>query len=465
MSQSIINISRSQQLMHVQKEIQALMKDSSLNKTTEFITNESNMSDITMVIKPIEGLYKDLTIYFQLTIPNNYPAPGNPIDAKCLNDIYHPNIYSSGKLCLYYDNIGCLDSGYKETLENLVIGVNYLFLNPGNKTVTDESEFTNIVRNVNEYKLRKNTNKIGTGYKSREFYLNVNSSLSAIKNWQSFFPEHCHHNNSKSRYYMFTLDGRKIMSKAKLEDVLSQIIHDSRYEFNTVLNLAFMNSEYDQKHILTPATPLDIVLAKMKRITYPTGFTLDTVKERYIVDLNFTRWLALVHTCSVLTNIVIRSNYKFNFCCQKNSDEFHPIMVSRLDLNESKSVYELRMDQYVCQDKKTFIDNCLTIDEEPDYSNPMWVCMSFSLINMGTESANMLKDIAYRMDPSDNTSPYVTLDNNSKTGMRIVTDHELNMLIKDDDVGGEVYDIKLASKYLASTAEETGLDLSKTHLV
>src|SRR5579872_3357449 len=129
---NVINATRGQQLVHVMREVKKIQEDPKLSKTTEFIIDEVNISKFVMVIRPIEGLYDGLTIYFELEVPTNYPAPGYPISVKCLDNIYHPNIFSGGRICLKYDGVGNFESGFKETLENLVVAVNYIFIHPSN---------------------------------------------------------------------------------------------------------------------------------------------------------------------------------------------------------------------------------------------------------------------------------------------------------------------------------------------
>ena len=266
--------SRSEQLIFVQKEIRAILKNPDLNKSTDFIINDANISIFTMIITPVEGLYKGLSIHFELKVPEHYPMPGSPIDAHCLDVIYHPNIFEKGRLCLTYDGIGSFGAGYKETLENLVVAINYLFIHPGNydynNSVMPADIMTTIKKNVEAYKNRiKITTAKESMYKMQEIYgENINHSLSKIKDWHTYFPEICSKEIKKSRYYMFTMDGQKIMDMIRME-CSSQIIRDPRFVFDTIANLAFTKSTISIKQLTTPESSHNILLSKCKRILYP----------------------------------------------------------------------------------------------------------------------------------------------------------------------------------------------------
>ena len=110
-SENLIGVTRGAQLIHVQKEIRSIENNPHLNKINKFVIAEHNLGSFILIVSPSEGLYRELSIPFELTVPINYPSPGNPINARCLENIYHPNIFESGRLCLKYDGTGNLDIG------------------------------------------------------------------------------------------------------------------------------------------------------------------------------------------------------------------------------------------------------------------------------------------------------------------------------------------------------------------
>lgn len=495
---NVINISRTKQLLYVMQEIKGIQENPNLNQTVEFIIDEANMEKFNLVVRPKDGLYEGLIINFELEVPIDYPAPGNPIIARCLDNIYHPNIFAGGRLCLIYDGIGNLDTGFKETLENLVVAINYLFLHPANTGVAGKimakHDKETIQKNVTAYKLRTKVDKIpkhGSDrlYKIKEIYdSKINRSLTRIKDWESYVPKSCLKDVVRSRYYMFTLGGRKIMNIAKLEDVISNVIRDPRYRFDTAPNIAFVNDEKNQQEIMAPATPFSVVLTKFKRIIYPNDIEWDPIEECFNSNVTFDRFflncVRQMHRHSremiIMCNITIRSNYKFKFTCQKTNDRNYPIISSRLNESvKNKKEYIMEIDQYICNmiahDNHLVIDlndsdgaSCDKDNSEPyiDPSNLLWFYISFSTMIIGEDLIGLFLNIAYRLNPADKTSPYVATD---MPGTRILTDDEVKLISNTDDEEStkpikmeDYYDIELASKYLASTVEQTGLDLSTT---
>lgn len=485
---NIINVPRRQQLMFVLKEIKKIQIDPVISKTTEFVVDESDISKFIVFIRPNEGLYLGLIISFELTVPIAYPAPGHPIQAKCLDAIYHPNIYAGGRLCLQYDGVGNLETGYKETLENLVVAINYLFVHPGNtgygsSKMTDDMQMT-IKKNIDQYRLRtkvdrlpkKDTDKL---YKSKEIYSDkLNYSLIKINNWDTYIPKICLNDNNKSRHYVFTLGGRKIMDLAKLEDVISNLIHDPRIVFDTVPNIAYMKDIKDQEKLFEPITPFSVTLTKFKRINYPDVIQWDCINNCFNSGINFEKFINVKPYNStsdknmfmiIMCNIVIRSNYKFSFSCQKENKSYHTIMSSNEKIIDGSKEYIMNIDQYTCSLNKNINDNYLileNLDKEDQFFNPskpLWFYTTFSVMILGEDLVKMFTNVAYRLNPTDKNSPYVTT---SRSGTRLLTTDELKLISIDsnDSVKSsnpdDYYDIEFAAKYLASTPEQTGLDLS-----
>jgi ubiquitin-protein ligase len=477
-TRSIIDVpSRNKQLLFVQKEIHKIQNDSNFNKTTQFIINESNLAEFTMVITPIEGLYKDVTISFQLKVPTNYPAPGNPIEIKCLNNIYHPNVFQQGKLCLKYDGIGDLDTGYKETLENLVVAINYMFIHPENYDHSDkkmpESMKRTILTNLKEYKSRI-ANQTSIIYKSKETYSDdINETLKSIEGWETYLPnivvdKKIETSKKNSRYYVMTLSGRKVMSIALLENVLSQIIRDPRYRFDRFDNLAFVKNNFQIEQILKPETSHSVIMSKFKRLIFPNDIKYEPINKCYNSNMHFG---GIFNTKSFLNcNIHIRSNYRFKFTSIKEQNPYEPVLDSSF-CNETKE-YEMKIEQYICQTKDYCNNSYLMIYDEPDPLKPLWFYFSFSMLIVGKDIKNMFSNVAFRLNPLDKTSPYVTLNNHptndrfAKPGVRFLTEHEhklINDPQDDAEVNGTDYDINLAAKYLAENEEQSGLKFSTVY--
>lgn len=485
-TRSIIDIpSRNKQLLFVQKEIHKIQNDSNFNKTTRFIIDESNLARFTMIIEPIEGLYKDLTISFELNVPENYPAPGNPIKVRCLDNIYHPNFFQRGRLCLEYDGVGNVDTGYKETLENLVVAINYMFIHPENYGHSDkkmpETMKQTILANLKEYKSRVSGQT--SIYRSKEIYSDdINETLRSIEGWETYLPNmntnigNCKKN---SRYYVMTLSGRKVMSMSLLENVLSQIIRDPRYQFNTIDNLAFARNKYQINQLLRPETPHSVVMSKFKRLIFPNDIEYEAINKCYNSKIRFEGIFNDIEKNSyagdqtnsdrinLFCNIHIRSNYRFKFTSIKEQNPHVPVLDS-LSCNRTEE-YEMKIEQYICHVRPHCEDSYLMVYDEPDPLKPLWFYFSFSILVFGKDIKNMFSNVAFRLNPLDRSSPYVTFNNNPtdnhrtirESKLRFLTDHELKLI---NDPQGELegvdeteYDINLAAKYLAENEEQSGL--------
>jgi ubiquitin-protein ligase len=522
MKDSVISVSRNAQLLFVQKEVNAINKNKILSKTTEFVIDESDISKFNVLIKPIEGLYSGLTIPFELTIPINYPAPGHPILAKCLENIYHPNIFSGGRLCLKYDGVGNFESGFKETLENLIIALNYLFVHPENygygKNMPEEVKEI-ILKNIEAYKKKskvinhktdsKNSSSFDNlpYYKMREIYgTNINSSLSEIKNWSTYFPPSCVSDAKKYRYYVYTFAGKKIMDLATMEEILSQVIRDPRYKFSELTNIAFTKNQRNIIDACMPTTPHDVVLYKTKRLIYPSQIEMDLVKIKtnyslessskdksnqlttsfatgitfddlsHINKYNFEN-KTKTKNLKILCNIVIKSNYAFSFVCHDSSVNVNVVV---LDSTFVDSKYLMKIDQCLCGYQTVFNGCNLNLKSKCDPTKPPWFNISYSTIVMGTDVAEVFDNVAFKLNPADKQGQYLTFHRESQStnnnnvniinALRVLTDEELKLISKSklsipgSDKNQEkqdenYYDVELASKYLASSADETGLDL------
>jgi ubiquitin-conjugating enzyme E2 M len=64
---------------------------------TEF-TNPDDILNFILHVKPDEGMYKGGNFSFSFAINQNFPH--DPPKVKCQQKIYHPNIDTSGNVCL-----------------------------------------------------------------------------------------------------------------------------------------------------------------------------------------------------------------------------------------------------------------------------------------------------------------------------------------------------------------------------
>ncbi|EEB05994.1 NEDD8-conjugating enzyme Ubc12 [Schizosaccharomyces japonicus yFS275] len=87
--------------------------------------NPADLSDLVLYIAPDEGFYKGGVFKFSVKIGANYPH--EPPKVKCLNKIYHPNIDTSGNVCL---NILRQEWNPVLNLNSVFVGLQFLFLAP-----------------------------------------------------------------------------------------------------------------------------------------------------------------------------------------------------------------------------------------------------------------------------------------------------------------------------------------------
>jgi len=497
---SAIHVSQGKQTIHVMKEIKKIENDPNLNKTTKFIINESNITSFIMLIEPFEGLYKGTSIPFRLTVPSMYPAPGNPIHAECIDPIYHPNIARDGKLCLHYDSVGDMESGYKETLENLVIGINYLFIHPGNYTnenIPNDFKET-VLANVKDYINKRNTltderkkgNLINKDSKikiqGKEHYGDsINQSLKKIKDWESYFPSRIlnQKNKKSTRCYVMTLNGQKTLDIARIDDVISQMIHDPRVIFTNISNCAYSDNKYD---FMVPKTPNNVIMTKLKRIVMPTSFHFNPILEYYnmnmsLIDLVDMANLKMKKTptgniednLKLLCNIVIECNYEFKFVVPSfHNNKIIPVIESK---QTSNGVYQMTIDNLLHNANKYIEQNHLVLCKEPLFNKPLWLSMECSYFILGQDVGFMFQNVAFNINPTDLKSQLVKLcDSKNKDqdiymgdyNIRSLTSEEMKELeyISNDsqnDINTKIeVDSTIVNKYIATTKDEINIDLS-----
>ncbi|WVO16584.1 hypothetical protein L204_104263 [Cryptococcus depauperatus] len=85
----------------------------------------SDVLNFSMTITPDEGIYNGGVFNFSFAINANYPH--EPPKVRCKERIYHPNLDLEGNVCL---NILREDWKPVLTLSSIMIGIQYLFLEP-----------------------------------------------------------------------------------------------------------------------------------------------------------------------------------------------------------------------------------------------------------------------------------------------------------------------------------------------
>lgn len=100
-----------------------------------------DLMNFELQLRPDEGLYKDGRFRFSFAINANFPH--EPPKVKCLDKIYHPNIDLEGNVCL---NILREDWKPVLTLNSVMIGIQYLFVEPNPSDPLNKDAATSLVR-------------------------------------------------------------------------------------------------------------------------------------------------------------------------------------------------------------------------------------------------------------------------------------------------------------------------------
>jgi ubiquitin-protein ligase len=432
---------RSKQLVYVLKEVTSAMKNPEISKTIQIIIDD-NLSKYKMIVVPCEGLYKGITIDFELSVPINYPAPGNPIKVKCKTDIPHPNIFQNGELCLYYDGVGDIEKGYKETLESLLHAINYWTIHPGN--YSENKIPTHIRQNVEQWKIKQQIlkDKLDKLCYSRENYSkNLNKSLKQIKDIEKYFPKYCIQQSDSMKLLnrcVMTLGGNKQMALEKLENVVYHLMRDDQYTYSVCDLPQLLNSFHG---VMIPEDYKQIKMTKLTKIIAPTTMNLtcnkiiapttmnltcnkimDDIIELYDTGISLYDFykdiinrkrttqsqLSIVSTqhhneVTIFTNIVIESNYEMVIGMYVNNDgglEFNILKkgsIIEIDMMMTQENYDPNIHIYI---DKSFENS---FDKQP------YIKMSCSVLIYGFDMIDNFNNVCFKLNPFDNTSQYMKL--------------------------------------------------------
>lgn len=130
--------------LRVQKDLTELSLPETMK--TNFPEPEDTMN-FELEIKPDEGMYKGGHFKFSFSINNNFPH--EPPKVKCLQKIYHPNIDLEGNVCL---NILREDWKPVLNLNSVMIGLQYLFLEPNATDPLNKDAATILQKNRDQFK-------------------------------------------------------------------------------------------------------------------------------------------------------------------------------------------------------------------------------------------------------------------------------------------------------------------------
>ncbi|KAG7662949.1 UBC12 [[Candida] subhashii] len=150
--------------LRVQKDLTELDLPKSIKIT---FPNSNDFFNFNLRIIPQEGYYKNGKFQFKIEINNNFPI--DPPKIKCLNKIYHPNIDLDGNICL---NILREDWSPVLSLNSVLIGLNFLFLEPNPNDPLNKDAANMLVKDKLQFK-RNVENSMRGGYIDSTYYDDV----------------------------------------------------------------------------------------------------------------------------------------------------------------------------------------------------------------------------------------------------------------------------------------------------
>ncbi|VVT54893.1 uncharacterized protein SAPINGB_P004315 [Magnusiomyces paraingens] len=132
-------------LLRLQKDISELDLPSTMR--IYFPEGERDLMHFDVYISPDEGLYKGGTFKFSFAVTPNFPH--EPPKVLCTQRIYHPNIDLQGHVCL---NILRQDWKPVLSIDSILVGLQFLFLEPNPTDPLNKEAATQFVKNRDVFK-------------------------------------------------------------------------------------------------------------------------------------------------------------------------------------------------------------------------------------------------------------------------------------------------------------------------
>lgn len=108
--------------------------------------NPRDLFNFRIFIRPAEGYYNGGTFSFTVEIGDNFPI--DPPKIKCTQKIYHPNIDLEGNVCL---NILREDWLPVLSLNSVILGLNFLFLEPNPNDPLNKAAANVLAKNTSTF--------------------------------------------------------------------------------------------------------------------------------------------------------------------------------------------------------------------------------------------------------------------------------------------------------------------------
>ncbi|KAM5530741.1 hypothetical protein V8D89_015601 [Ganoderma adspersum] len=147
--------------IRVQKDLTELDLPSTMQ--TKF-ADPADLLNFELIITPDEGMYKGGSFEFSFNINANYPH--EPPKVKCKQVIYHPNVDLEGNVCL---NILREDWKPVLNLNSVMVGLQYLFLEPNADDPLNKEAAEELKRNREQFLFNVKTSMRGGSIKGVQY--------------------------------------------------------------------------------------------------------------------------------------------------------------------------------------------------------------------------------------------------------------------------------------------------------
>jgi len=147
--------------IRVQKDLTELDLPSTMK--TDF-PDPADLLNFSLTITPDEGMYQGAAFTFSFNINTNYPH--DPPKVKCVPKIYHPNVDLEGNVCL---NILREDWKPVLNLNSVMVGLQYLFLEPNADDPLNKEAAEDLRRDREQFVKNVNTSLKGGSVKGETY--------------------------------------------------------------------------------------------------------------------------------------------------------------------------------------------------------------------------------------------------------------------------------------------------------
>lgn len=463
------------------KVFQEAMKinESELGVTTKIHPISDNLSKYLVTINPVDGPYVGYEggIKFEVKIPDMYPMYGHKITGKCLSPIHHPNVYQDRSICLHTDDYGSFETGYRESLEAYIVGLNYLLIHPANHQKISDSYADTLRKNTKQREIKEkieNRNLFFHSKKDNEMYVlreyfgsELNQTLESV-DIDAYFPKSCIQKVNDCRMTYMTLGGCETISIEPIEKVLSQMLRNSNYIFHQVDHPSLSDNRVKNLE------PNENIITSVSSFSYPQSFVLQNIPMRSDFSENTEEKMVPlydigiplreltktgIYNAHILMNVTIECNHEL--CLVRNvvSGKRNQTTKYTVKLAEGKKII---MDVLPFSIYKTYDTSDLPFFQiylKKSYGDsphvPPCIRLKASALILGSDCIRSFRNCYFSVKGDDDKIQYLKIMNSSRQKLRYdYRSERLHQLIPGILTESEMAAIQANAKKLRDIYEE-----------